>query len=122
MPASGFFEWKREGKAKQPYHITTADGSILCFAGIHESWTDPETKEDVRSVSILTTEPNALMASIHNRMPVILGGEQIGRWLANGGKDFLKPCLPEMLHTYLVSDRVNKVANNDASNVDAVAS
>ena len=120
VPASGFYEWKREGKDKQPYYITTADGSILCFAGIYESWTDPETKEDVRSVSILTTEPNALMASIHNRMPVILGGDQIDSWLTDGGKEFLKPCPPEMLNTYPVSDRVNKVANNDASIVEMV--
>ncbi len=122
VPASGFFEWKREGKAKQPYYVTTADSSIMCFAGIHEHWTEPETKDEIRSVSILTTEPNALLASIHNRMPVILGGEQIDRWLTDGGKEFLKPCLPEMLHTYPVSDQVNKVANNDASNVEAVAS
>ncbi len=121
VPASGFFEWKREGKAKQPYYITSADGSILCFAGIHERWTDPETKDEIRSVSILTTEPNALMASIHNRMPVILAREQINGWLADGCMDFLKPCLPEMLHTYPVSDRVNKVANNDTSNVEAIS-
>ncbi len=62
------------------------------------------------------------MASIHNRMPVILGRDQIDGWLSDGGMDFLKPCPPEMLHTHPVSDRVNKVANNDASNVEAVAS
>ncbi len=121
MHTHGLAEWKREGKAKQPYYITTADGSILCFAGLHERWTDPVTKDEIRSVSILTTEPNALMASIHNRMPVILGHDQIDGWLGDGGTDFLKPCPPETLHAYPVSDRVNKVANNDTSNVEAIS-
>ena len=44
VPASGFYEWKREGKDKQPYHIITVDGSIMCFAGIHECWMDPSCR------------------------------------------------------------------------------
>ena len=64
VPASGFYEWKRSGKEKQPYHIAMASGEPMTFAGLWERWEDPESGEEVRSCTILTTGPNDFMAEI----------------------------------------------------------
>jgi len=79
-PASGFYEWKAEGKAKQPFYIHPADGNLFAFAGLMEDWQGPNGEVMV-SACIITTEPNELMAEIHNRMPVILPKEAWGLWL-----------------------------------------
>ena len=73
--ADGFYEWQRSGGEKQPYRITLADESLFTFAGLWESWKAEDGRE-VRTFTIITTEPNALMKPIHNRMPVML---KIGR-------------------------------------------
>jgi putative SOS response-associated peptidase YedK len=62
------------GKDKQPYRIMLRDERIFSMAGLWESWTSPEG-EEVKSCTIITTEPNELMIDIHNRMPMILSRE-----------------------------------------------
>ena len=79
VPATGFYEWKVLADGKQPYMIRLKDGGLFSFAGLWESWAGPEG--EVRTFSIITTEPNALMARIHDRMPVILPRAQYARWL-----------------------------------------
>jgi putative SOS response-associated peptidase YedK len=79
VPASGFYEWKVENGGKQPYLIRRRDGGLISFAGLWESWVGPEG--EVRSFTIITTAPNALMARIHDRMPAIVGREDHARWL-----------------------------------------
>ena len=69
IPVSGFYEWKREGKAKQPYYIHPTESELLIFAGLWESWLDKETGEDIQSCTIVTCEPNDRMADLHNRVP-----------------------------------------------------
>lgn len=85
IPAEGFFEWKKfsgPGRAviKQPHRIRMKDGSLFAMAGIFERTRSPEG-EWVESCSILTTEPNALLATIHHRMPVIVARENWDLWL-----------------------------------------
>ncbi len=80
VPASGFFEWKREGDTKTPHFIHLTDEPLFAFAGLYDRWHDPNG-EIVQSYTILTTEPNALMRGIHNRMPVILDREDEDLWL-----------------------------------------
>lgn len=86
--ADGFYEWQwldPKGKKKQKYLLEVEGQEIFAFAGIYSSWTNPLTKEVIYSYSILTTEANELMSSIHNnkrRMPVILKKEDHPRWLA----------------------------------------
>src|SRR5712691_6587994 len=71
--ADGFYEWKQEAgaKTKTPMYITLKDGLPFAFSGLCDLWTDPDG-QPIRTCTIVTTEPNELMASIHNRMPVML--------------------------------------------------
>jgi len=87
VPADGFYEWKRlaappngpDDKAakkkdevvKQPYAFTLSDGSMFAFAGLWDRWKDPAGGA-LESFTIITTTPNELTSSVHNRMPVIL--------------------------------------------------
>jgi putative SOS response-associated peptidase YedK len=80
VPADGFYEWRREGAVKRPFYIRMRDGAPFAFAGIWERW-EGIRGESVETCAILTTEPNDLMAPIHDRMPLILPPEEYGRWL-----------------------------------------
>jgi putative SOS response-associated peptidase YedK len=79
VPASGFYEWKAGEGGKQAYLIRLTGGGLLSFAGLWETWAGPQG--ELRSFTIITTEPNALMARIHDRMPAIVRREQHARWL-----------------------------------------
>ncbi len=79
IPADGFYEWKKAGKTKQPYFVHFADDRPFAFAGLAANWERGELTID--SCTIITTEPNELMAGIHDRMPVILSPEDYGIWL-----------------------------------------
>jgi putative SOS response-associated peptidase YedK len=79
VPASGFYEWKVLPGGKQPYLIGLKSGALFAFAGLWESWIGPEG--ELRTFTIITTEPNELMARIHDRMPAIVAPDQYARWL-----------------------------------------
>ena len=85
VPATGFYEWKVEHGGKQPYLIGLRGGGLIAFAGLWERWAAPEG--EVRSFSIITTEPNELMARIHDRMPAIVSREHHACWLAPALQD-----------------------------------
>jgi putative SOS response-associated peptidase YedK len=76
------YEWKKGGKAKQPYFIHRTDDKPFAFAGLWETWRDKTTGQKLRTYTILTTDPNELMEPIHNRMPVILHRRDYERWMA----------------------------------------
>ncbi len=112
VPADGFYEWKREGSTKTPYYIQLSGGEPIGFAGLYDVWRD-----EVLSCTILTTSPNELMATLHDRMPVILAPEDYDRWLdpgvtdPNAVQDLLRP-YPGELQAYPVSRAVNNVRND----------
>lgn len=81
VPADGFYEWKGAKPPKVPHFIHRADDEPFAFAGLWERWKPADDAEPVDTFTILTTEPNELMRSIHNRMPVILKPEDYQRWL-----------------------------------------
>jgi len=114
--ASGFYEWQKTASSKQPYWIGFADRRSFAFAGLWESWTDPASGERIDSYTLITTEPNALCAPIHNRMPVILDPADYDRWLSAEAppEDLLGPFPAEEMAAYPVSTWVNRPANNDA--------
>lgn len=81
VPVDSFYEWRREGKIRQPFRILRADGRPLALAGLWSGWKDPTTDEIRRTFSIITGTPNDLVRQIHDRMPVVMGDESWPRWL-----------------------------------------
>jgi putative SOS response-associated peptidase YedK len=117
VPADGFFEWTGPKDARKPLRFHRGDGGLILFAGLYESWR-PEPHRWERTFTILTTTPNALMAPIHNRMPVILEDEAVDEWLygrqsASTLRDLLRPPRDDLLIATPVSSRVNSVKNDD---------
>ena len=114
--ADGFYEWlKRPDGRKQPQHITLADKAAFAFAGLWERWRDPADGEWLLSCSIITTDANALVAPIHDRMPVILAPADHAAWLAAPDAALVKPLPAEAMAATAVSMRVNNVDNDDAA-------
>lgn len=116
IPATGFYEWKREGDEKTPYYFHMKDSSYFSFAGIYSIWKN-ENNEDIYTCSIVTTTPNKEMESIHDRMPVILSKEDEEIWLdktiedENILKPLLKPYTDSKLDVYEVDKKVNSPKN-----------
>ena len=113
--ADGFYEWKKSGKKKQPYRIVVGNGQPFHFAGIADRWRNP-AGQWIDSFTIITTEPNELMADIHDRMPVILRPEETEAWL-DPDTDIealvpsLRPYPAESMRAYAVDPRVGNVRN-----------
>jgi putative SOS response-associated peptidase YedK len=80
IPADGFYEWARTGKAKQPYCFEVNQGQLFAFAGIWDCWKNGNG-ESMETCSILTTTPNAVTTAVHDRMPVILEPDSYDLWL-----------------------------------------
>jgi len=118
VPADGFYEWKRDGSDRQPYLIRRADGGPLALAGLWSAWRDPETDQTRRTFTILTTTPNELMATLHDRMPVLLEPRDWALWLDPELTDvgelhgLLGPTPDDPLEAYPVRPLVNSVRNN----------
>ena len=119
VAADGFYEWKKiEGqKRKQPYYIHMADRLPFAFAGLWEHWESADEAE-IDSCTIITTEPNKLMESLHNRMPVILQPKDFDMWLdpdlqeSDSLQLLLVPCPAEGMTFWPVSTVVNSPAND----------
>ncbi len=92
VPADGSYEWKQEGGRKQPVYIRMKGGEPFAIAGLWEHWEDKDGMV-IESCTLLTTEPNDLLAPIHNRMPVILDPKNYELWLDPGEQqaERLKP-------------------------------
>jgi len=119
IPASGFYEWKKSEKMKQPYFVNLYEQDIFSFAGLWEVWHRSE-KEVVVSCSILTTEANEIMTPIHNRMPSIIAPEHYDAWLRPDARpddlsQLLQPFQAAKMKTYPVSQAVNNPKNNSAA-------
>jgi putative SOS response-associated peptidase YedK len=114
VPADGFFEWQKAGKTRQPLLVRRADRAPFAFAGLWERWRQPGGAI-LRSCTIITCPPNALVAPVHDRMPVILAPAGYERWLdpAIDARDLLVPCPVEWLDAVPVSPRVNSPQNDD---------
>jgi len=117
IPASGFYEWRKQGKQRQPYYFFAADERLLALAGLWERWEYPGG-EVIESCSILTTAANRLMKRIHHRMPVILSDEDHERWLATEpGRaadlmPLLRPSAESLLRRWPVAPLVGSVKND----------
>lgn len=117
IAADGFYEWRHEGRQKQPYLFQMKEGGIFAFAGIWEQWQSP-TGEDVLSCSIITTAANDLVHQVHERMPVIIEPGNYDFWLdpaqnADALKPLLQPFSPDQMTAWPVGARVNSPRNDD---------
>lgn len=116
IPADGFYEWKAEGPSKQPYYISLKSKQPMAFGGLWESWKAADGSL-LRTACIVTTSANQAMAPIHDRMPVLLQPEDWNLWLegsAEQASTLLHPCADELIQTWPVSRRVNRIQEDDA--------
>ncbi len=121
VPADGFYEWKQlDAKTKQPYRIAMVDGSLMAFAGLWEQWNDPASGETLRTFTVITGEPNALCAPIHNRMPVILDAADWQTWLGEVPatpdelRALLCPYPAERMEAHPIGPEIGNVKNDNA--------
>lgn len=110
-----FYEWKRSGGQKIPYRILMKNKNLMVMAGIWDSWTNG--KDIIRSFSIITTDPNKEMSTVHRRMPLIFDKKDMWKtWLQDQPLpqvlDMLKIPEDNILDMYRVSTNVNSVINN----------
>ncbi len=113
IPASGFYEWTTEADGKQPHFFSSADRSILAFAGLWERWRDPDTSEDMLSATVIVTAANEWMGKYHDRMPVTVPSNFYDDWLSGeaGVEMFEQP--GTTLQEWPVSKLVNRVGHDD---------
>lgn len=136
IPADGFYEWRKPAQdaaasgtgkraPKQPFFVSRPDGEPYAFAGLWEVWRGPDRdQEPLRSCTIITTSPNDVMATIHDRMPVILPASAWESWLDRDNDDLdllgklLVPADPALTTLRPISTEVNSVRNNGEHLID----
>lgn len=125
VPASGFYEWRHEGKSKTPYYIKLKDDELFAFAGLYDIWKDAEGKE-IDSYTIITCDSNPLIGKIHDRMPVILNREDEEKWLSSEETNMdkllslLKAYPGKGMEMYEVTSLVNSPKNNNERLIEPV--
>ena len=116
VPASGFYEWGRQGTGKQPYCVRPAAAEVFALAGIWDHW-EGKQGEVIESVAIITTSANELMLPIHDRMPVVLEEEDVVAWIEPATKlekalAMLNSCSSARMVAYPVSSLVNSARHD----------
>ncbi len=119
IPADGFYEWKTVGKTKQPHYIRFTDDRIYAFAGLWEEWNGPGDAP-LRTATIITSDPNPLLATLHHRMAVILKPQDEKIWLdpkvsAHDALELLKTFPDTEMEAFPVDRKVGNVAFDDAA-------
>jgi putative SOS response-associated peptidase YedK len=115
VPASGYYEWKAEGRGKTPYYIHPAHVSFVAFAGLYDTWTNAQG-EELRTFTIVTRDADDQMARLHNRMPVVLAQEDEQAWpdaqltTPSQAVEILARSAGVPLDAYPVSRMVNKAS------------
>ncbi len=127
VPADGWYEWKREGAAKQPYFMTPPDGSSLAMAGIYSTWRENDEAEPLVTCSVLTAAAVGRLTDVHDRMPLLLPQGAWSQWLDPDQPDVSDLLAPpsleiaESLEVRPVSTAVNSVRNNGVELLDRVS-
>lgn len=124
LPADGFYEWQARGDGpKQPVRIGMKDGSVFGLAGLYERWLSPDG-DPLDTCTILTTQANGLLRSVHERMPVIVPPDSYARWLDPATEDaasLIAPFTAQPMTCWPVSARVNSVKNDDPECIEPLA-
>lgn len=119
----GFYEWRKADK--QPFSVSLGNRAPMLLAGLWEDWRAP-TGEKIRSCTIITTDADALLAQIHDRMPVIVAPDDWPKWLgeepasADELKALLRPFPAERLVMWPVDRKVGNVRNESADLAEAI--
>lgn len=127
VPASGFFEWKKEGNRKIPFYFRLTDVPLFAFAGLFDQWHNPDGVS-VSTYTIITCDANSLVSPAHDRMPVILSRAAEERWLSSDPvtpeelKKILVPFPAGLMEALPVSDRVNNTAVDDEQLIQPLTS
>jgi len=127
VPVDSFYEWKREGTIRQPYRVVREDGQPMALAGLWAGWKDPSTEQVRRTFTIVTTTPNAAIAGLHDRMPVLVRDDAWDRWLhataAEPGEllAMLQPTDEIPLRLYAVNRYVNDVRRDGPELIEPLA-
>lgn len=133
LPASGFYEWQATADGKQPWYISpravAGRAPLFAFAGLFEAWRAPGAAADAEwllSCCIVTTAANALMAPIHDRMPVIVPPEHWAQWLRRDLQDpgalapLMAPADPACMQAWPVSRAVNRSSSEGSDLIAAL--
>ncbi len=131
ISASGYYEWHYanpdDKKEKpQPYYFSRRDGQLITFAGLYDTWHDRADNKNIQSCAMVITEPNKLVAEVHDRMPVILERDQFDTWMRTNdvreAAAMLKPAAEDVLVRRSVSKRINssKTPKEDATLIEEV--
>lgn len=118
VPAEWFYEWKvLDPKNKQPYAFAMNDDAMFGFAGLWDAWKDPQTEQWLQTYTIITTDPNELTSTVHDRMPVILHPRDYEEWLTRDDSrlppiHLLRPYEADAMKKFAVSKDVGNVRNN----------
>lgn len=123
IPADGFYEWEKLGKVKQPHYFQLKSGGPFFFAGIWDEW--QRAGQSIVSCAIVTTRPNQLLATIHDRMPAIIATDGLDTWLRGNAKpaelkELLSPFPAAEMQGFPVSERVNSAQSDDATLVERI--
>jgi putative SOS response-associated peptidase YedK len=125
VAADGFYEWRQADWHKQPYYIRMHDHRPFAFAGLWDHWTSPE-QQTIESCAILTTDANAVLRPLHDRMPVILAAAEYSRWLDGNVQEaaeltpLLDPYPADEMIAYPVDTWVNSPSRDDPSCIEPV--
>ncbi len=120
--ADGYYEWKKDGKEKQPYHIRTEDEQPFAMAGLWEARKgarEDRLEAPLETFTIITTKANSQTRAVHDRMPVILQPDDYAQWLDNELNDFqmLQTLMVPLVTDELVLVPVGKLVNNPRNDV-----
>ena len=129
IPSSGFYEWQKSASGgKQPYYFYLKEKEVFGFAGLYEEWIDNQTGELLETCTIITTEANAVLKPVHDRMPVILAATDYDEWLDEKQTDterlqrLLVPYSADAMASHTVSGAVNIPTSNEAGLIASVNS
>ena len=115
IPADGFYEWEKKGKAKQPWRFVLNKEQLFAFAGLFNLITGPDGSP-MPAFTIITTQANEMVKNLHSRMPVILSSQAQHAWLNEQDSEKLNELLQPFpygeMDTYKVSPKLNRVAEN----------
>lgn len=126
VPMNGFYEWQKTPAHKVPHFIRLLNEEVFAAAGLYEQWPGNAAAGPLTTFTVLTTDANALMRPLHERMPVIVPRTEYETWLdpenvtGTGLEGLLQPYPADEMRAVPVSTRVNSVRNDDAALLEPV--